>query len=177
MLIILGMDDREQARGPNKLGRDKFTGCVRFPIHSAGITLVEMLLAVALIAVVTALALPVYSNYSIRMKISESLELTQETKKIVIEACKAREHTGTLQEELGSHYLVQRAIRQPRIRDIRFSGNCESPVITITTMNTGQTPSPVLRLSTVSADGVEQLSWRCESGNTPEQRLPRDCRD
>ncbi len=147
------------------------------PARTAGVTLIEILLAIALLAVITALALPVYSNYSIRTKIGESLEIANDTKMKVVEACRADRPIDSLNAELGSRFFVRRAARQPYVREIRFSGSCESPVITITAGNTGQTPNPVLTWSAIVQDEPGQMTWLCKSENTSERRLPKDCRN
>lgn len=146
------------------------------PACQGGLTLIELLLAIALVIVVTVLALPVYSNYSVREKIAETLQVAETTKTIVAEVCDGGALTRTLQEVLKDHAAVQRALDQSHVQQIRFSGDCASPVITISTRNLGQVPSPVIRWSGVSGGESSQLAWRCESQNTPVQRLPRNCR-
>lgn len=145
-------------------------------VCTGGFTLIELLLAFALVIVVLTLAMPVFSNYSIRSKVLESMDFADDTKAIVREACKDDHEGKSLQEALQKYNFIERTDRQPYIGDIQFNGTCTDPVITLTTRNTGQLPNPVLTLTLNSRRPQQQESWQCSSKNTPKWRLPRNCR-
>lgn len=144
--------------------------------HENGFTLIEFLLMAALFSVIMTLAVPVYSNYSIRTRLSESMEVIQHSSEIVSETCRMHDGGKPLKEALADNDFIRLAAREAFIREIKLDGNCMAPVLTVITKNTGQLPNPVLLLTAVSGDEDHQTTWRCSSENTSERRLPQDCR-
>jgi hypothetical protein len=144
-------------------------------VSAGGITLIELLLAIALVVVIATLALPVLSNYTIRSKVGESMDFAEQSKVIVVDACKDENNGKSLQEILQEYNFIDRAARQAYIRDIRFDGTCTDLVITVITRNTGQLPDPVLTLTLNPGKAQQPESWHCSSINTPKRRLPGNC--
>jgi len=66
--------------------------------RSAGFTLIEIMIAVAIVAILAAIALPAYQRYTIRASASESLTLAGSAKNMVTE-CQA---TGMAMADMNS---------------------------------------------------------------------------
>ena len=62
--------------------------------HQSGFTLIELMITVAIVAVLAAVALPAYQNYAVRARISEGLRLAGAAKSNVADVSAAGYHGG-----------------------------------------------------------------------------------
>ena len=143
---------------------------------SKGFTLIELMIVIATIAIILTLALPVYSSYSIRAKISKGLSFANASVTAVVSAAciENRSKEGLTNSALGYAFSPG---DQDYIDDIQVSGHCTNPMITIRTRNTGQLPNPILILTGNQEIGAQQFLWTCSSDNTPNFLLPKSCRN
>ena len=65
---------------------NNFRNLKTFP-SSGGVTLIELMIVVAIVAIILTLALPTYSNYIIRTKIAEALSVSKAAKTAVASVC------------------------------------------------------------------------------------------
>jgi type IV pilus assembly protein PilA len=70
--------------------------------YGRGFTLIELIIAVAIITFIFAMAVPAYSNYSIREKIGESLSVASPAKTSIIAACQADPTISNLSNQVLS---------------------------------------------------------------------------
>lgn len=143
-------------------------------LHLAkGFTLIELMIVVAIIAIILTLALPVYTNYTIRARIGEALSVAAAAKTTVTSTC-LEDPTLT---NLGNDAVGYQFVPSKWVESIRVTENCIEPVITMVTTDTGApAPAPELTL-TGSFDGISgQVIWTCASANTPDYLLPLTCR-
>ena len=136
-----------------------------------GFTLIELMIVLAIIAIILTLALPVYMNYTIRTKVGEALAVAAAAKTSIAATCH-EDLTLTSIDNSASGYTVSPSTW---VASIDISGNCDAPVITMVTQNTGAPVDPVLTLTGAFIDGVGAVTWICQS-NSPNYLMPETCR-
>ena len=136
-----------------------------------GFTLIELMIVVAIIAIILTLALPVYSNYSIRAKVGEALSVAAAAKTATSATC-VEDRTIASLTNVTAGYLFEPT---PYINDIVITGPCTQPVITLTTQNTGASTDPVLTLTGYLPDGAGNITWSCTT-TTSYIYVPGACR-
>jgi len=141
-----------------------------------GFTLIELMIVLSIIAVLLALAVPVYSNYSIRAKIGEGLSVSMAIKTTVSSTCVENPVLTSLNNVQAGFQFDESTDPHSYVADVQVSGNCSSPQITLTTKNTGQSPAPILLMTGDLSPGSGQFRWTCSSNNTPNWLLPKSCR-
>ena len=147
------------------------------PAAARGFTLIELMIVLSIIAIILALALPVYSNYSIRAKIAEGLSVANSAKTGVASTCiEAPNIVGLTNDKAGYGFSAGSTDRD-YVADIQVTGPCTAPVITVTTKHTGQSPDPEVLLTGNLAPDSGVMSWTCSSSNTPPYLLPKTCRN
>lgn len=141
--------------------------------QQSGFTLIELMIVVAIIAIILTLALPVYTNYSIRAKIGEALSLAAATKTSVGATCiEDPTLTGLDNDAAGYSFTGTNWVES-----ITVSEDCLEPVITIVTRNTGApSPAPILTLTGTFEQDTGRVLWTCASPNAPNYLVPLACR-
>ena len=129
------------------------------------------MIVVAVIAIILTLAIPTYSNYSIRVKISEAITMTEAAKSAVESFCQDERSVTNLNNQLANYEFQA----SKYVQDIALSGNCDAPFITMTTQATGAQPNPVLTISGDFAESAVKIKWTCVSSGL-NIHLPDSCR-
>ena len=107
-----------------------------------GFTLIELMIVVAIIAIILTLALPVYTNYTIRAKVGEALSVGAAAKTTTSATCIENPIlTGLTNESAGFTFSPS-----PYIASISIQNSCSQPRIVMTTQNTGATDPVVITL-------------------------------
>ena len=140
-----------------------------------GFTLIELMIVVAIIAILAAIAIPAYQDYIIRAQVSEGAVLTDGAKTAVAEFYSNK---GTLPGSNGSAGIAAAA---------SINGSYVSKVLVGTTGKitaTFSNASPQKANKTINGDtfvlspitSAGTTSWSCNGGTVPQKYLPSSCR-
>ena len=141
-------------------------------MHEKGFTLIELMIVVAIIAIILTLALPIYSNYTIRAKIGEALSVANAAKTATSATCVEDPTLTGLDIDKAGHSFTE----SPYVRTMTVTGPCTAPVITITTQNIGlSNVDPVITLTGDFPVGSGRVNWTC-TANVSNTYLPNECR-
>ena len=138
-----------------------------------GFTLIELMIVIAIIAILVAIALPQYQNYTIRTKNGECLSLAAAAKVAVAETAQSLggldqitdgAATGYEFEDAGTNYCA----------NVEIAGT--TGVITATTQDTGSA-APVVYTITPTEVGSSAIEWACTAtGGDNAAQIPASCR-
>jgi prepilin-type N-terminal cleavage/methylation domain-containing protein len=136
---------------------------------SKGFTLIELMIVIAIIAILLALALPAYQDYTIRAKVGEGLSVAASAKLAAAETCQS-EGNGTSLTAANTGYSFAAS---PYVSTVAINGTCPNANVVVTTANTGAGTNVVLTLAGTYANG--RMAWDC-TGTGSAAHVPSTCR-
>lgn len=138
--------------------------------RTAGFTLIELMIVVAIIGILAAIAIPAYQDYTIRAQVTEGLNLAQKAKTAIWEFYS---NYGTLPADNAAAF-----IRAPGT----ITGNYVTKVSIasgVVTVVYGNRANIAIKNATLSLSPTTQgnnLKWTCRSSSLTGRYLPAICR-
>ena len=139
--------------------------------NQQGFTLIELMIVIAIIAILMSYAIPAYRDYTIRAKAGEGVSLAAGAKQSVSEyfinegAWPANNATAGL--------AASNTIIGENVGDIKVAKG----IITVTFSNDTTIANKNLTLSPTAAANGGSVQWVCGKGNMEVRYLPVDCRN
>jgi type IV pilus assembly protein PilA len=139
-----------------------------------GFTLVELMIVIAIIAILLSLAMPAYRDFTIRTKVTEGLSIAAGAKVAVSVTCQSDPNVTPSNASTGFGFSSS---ADGYVQSITVSNTCEEPWIVIRTKNTGATIDVVLSLDGYFDRGEGRILWNCHQVRGEKQHMPGSCRD
>ena len=134
-----------------------------------GFTLIELMIVIAIVAILAAVALPAYQDYTIRARMTEALLLLGEAKTGVTEYFIAN---GELPADAASAGL-RTGINTEVVDTMGYADGVIE--LSIKDLGGDTTAGDTVHLSVASTDGGI-LQWTCKPGTIAAKYLPANCR-
>lgn len=141
-----------------------------FPLPK-GFTLIELMSVISVIAILIALAVPMYKNYTVRAKVTEGLVLAASAKNAVAQTC--TKDSTLSPTNLNTGFTITSSTY---VRSITISNTCEEPWIIIRTRDTGADTDVVMSLDGTIVNGNGYIAWNCHRVAGDAVHIPGTCR-
>lgn len=141
--------------------------------NQGGFTLIELMIVIAILAILMAIAIPAYQDYTVRASVSECVSIAGGAKTFVSETASSN---GTTAPNLGAAAAAQYNDNAPVATDncgvveIGADGTITIPVTVPAVTGNDLTFTPI------QAAVTDNIQWTCDGGGIPPNQLPAECR-
>jgi prepilin-type N-terminal cleavage/methylation domain-containing protein len=134
-----------------------------------GFTLIELMIVIAILAILLAIAVPAYQDYTVRTQVSECINVSAAAKLYVSETAQSQ---GVV-VGAGDYSLY---VAPADLAD----GNCDSLAVGaatgIITINATAGPGGTLTFTPTQAAITDSIEWACAATGYNNNQLPNECR-
>ncbi len=149
---------------------------IRTMRKQAGFTLIELMIVIAILAILMAIAIPAYQDYTIRAKASEGLSVAGSAKVAVAETCQSLQPTTTITTTNTGYNFAAGSTTDDYVASVALSQTCATPRIVVTTKNTGATTQPIMQFDGALVANSGQMTWDCSLNAGEAKHVPAACR-
>ena len=140
-----------------------------------GFTLIELMIVIAILAILMAIAIPAYQDFTVRAKVSEAVSVAAAAKIAVAETCQSNPNAPITTTSTGYNFTAGTTTTD-YVSGVVLGGTCAAPTIALTTQNTGATTAVVLQYAGTFTAGASQFIWNCTTTGGELKYVPQDCR-
>jgi type IV pilus assembly protein PilA len=133
-----------------------------------GFTLIELMIVIAIVAILVALAVPAYQDYTIRAKVSECIGSAAPAKLAVSEYWQSEGNVPADDDEAG---IADPWESTTYCSDISWDGT----QIQVTTQATGADTDPIVDL-VANFSNLGATDWDCQPNTGETRHIPSSCR-
>ncbi|MBB5020250.1 type IV pilus assembly protein PilA [Chitinivorax tropicus] len=138
-----------------------------------GFTLIELMIVVAIIGILAAVAIPAYTDYTARAKVTEAVGALASAKTSVSEFYTSQ---GVMPKD-AAEAGINTAPAGKYVKGITYtqtSGTVATLEVELQAINTAANGKKFALTGTGDTD--KGITWECSKGDTPEKFLPANCR-
>lgn len=136
----------------------------------SGFTLIELMIVIAIIAILVALALPAYQDYSVRTKVGEAVSVSAAAKLAVAESCQSDPNVTV--SNAGTGYAFTPSTY---VASVAITGTCDAPVVTAGVAAAAGAGTCNIVYTGAFAAGSGRVEWNCTS-TCNNRHVPATCR-
>ena len=137
-----------------------------------GFTLIELMIVVAIVGILAAVAIPAYSDYTTRAKITDGMSLAAGAKAVVAENIL----NGEADRASGFVAIGGASAATANVQSVGVASGTGVVSVTYVSGLTSAGTQGVLTLSPTGGTGGAPITWDCASANIADNLLPASCR-